>query len=183
MGTLPIYLLLFIDLYIFIYIYICMHVCVCMCVYVHIYIYTEKDAVRPCVLHCFPCSILQCFSSCSVFTSSKGHNRPQYAKIGHKGLNKQKTKKTKKNEKTKKKQKKQRFLETVGIGGMSLVFLVFLVFLFFFVFFCFFGFFGFPAFPQINFFLRTSLCLFPHFGMKEPFVNNKIRFLRGTSLN
>ena len=47
---------------------------------------------------------------------------PKYAKIGHKGLNKQKTKKTKKP----KKQKNQRFLETVGIGGMSLVF--FLVF-------------------------------------------------------
>ena len=42
---------------------------------------------------------------------------PKYAKIGHKGLNKQK------NQKKKKKKKKKRFLETVGIGGMSLVFL------------------------------------------------------------
>ena len=141
---------------------------------------TEKDAVRPCVLHCFPCSILQCFPL-AVFSHHQratiGHNMPKYAKIGHKGLNKQKTKKTKKNEKTKK--KNQRFLETVGIGGMSLFFF----FCFFFCFLFFLVFFGFPAFPQINFFLRTSLCLFPHFGMKEPFVNNKIRFLRGTSLN
>ena len=51
---------------------------------------------------------------------------PKYAKIGHKGLNKQKTKKTKKTQ-------KKRFLETVGIGGMSLFFLLlFLFFLFFF---------------------------------------------------
>ena len=60
---------------------------------------TEKDAVRPCVLHCFPCSILQCFPL-AVFSHHQratiGHNMPKYAKIGHKGLNKQKTKKTKK---------------------------------------------------------------------------------------
>ena len=94
---------------------------------------------------------------------------PKYTKLGHKGLNKQKIKKTKTTQK--------KNLETVGIEGMSLVFLVFFV-LFFFCFLVFFVSFEFPAFPQINFFLRASLCLFPHIGMKEPFVNNKIRFLR-----
>ena len=52
-------------------------------------------------------------------------DRPKYAEIGHKGLNKQ----------------KKNILETVGIGGMSLVcllfvlffFLCFLLFLFFFL--------------------------------------------------
>ena len=56
---------------------------------------SEKDAVRPCVLHCFPCSVLQCFPP-AVFSHHQratiGHNMPKYAKIGHKGLNKQKTK-------------------------------------------------------------------------------------------
>ena len=60
----------------------------------------------------------------------------------------------------------------VGLLGF-LGFLVFFCFLFFLFFLLFFVSFGFPAFPQINFFLRTSLCLFPHVGMKEPFVNNK----------
>ena len=75
-------------------------------------IFTEKDAVRPCVLHCFPCSILQCFPL-AVFSHHQratiGHNMPKYAKIGHKGLNKQKTKKTKKTEKTKKNKKNKDF--------------------------------------------------------------------------
>ena len=71
-----------------------------MYVYIYIYIYlTEKDAVRPCVLHCFPCSVLQCFPL-AVFSHHQratiGHNMPKYAKIGHKGLNKQKTKTKKK---------------------------------------------------------------------------------------
>ena len=61
---------------------------------------TEKDAVRPCVLHCFPCSILQCFPL-AVFSHHQratiGHNMPKYAKIGHKGLKKQKTKNDQKN--------------------------------------------------------------------------------------
>ena len=60
---------------------------------------TEKDALRWCVLHCFPCSVLQCFPL-AMFSHHQratiGHNMPKYAKIGHKGLNKQKTKKTKK---------------------------------------------------------------------------------------
>ena len=94
--------------------------------------FTEKDAVRPCVLHCFPCSVLQCFPL-AVFSHHQratiGHNIPKYAKIGHKGLNKQKTKTTKKTKnKNKKTKKKQRFLETVGIGGMSLVFFLFCLF-------------------------------------------------------
>ena len=103
--------------------------------------------MRPCVLHRFPCSVLQCFPL-AVFSHHQratiGHNMPKYAKIGYKGLNKQKTQK-----KTTK--KKQRFLETVGIGGMSLVFLFFLgffgflFFLVFFVFFCFFVFFVFSG--------------------------------------
>ena len=93
--------------------------------------------MRPCVLHCFPCSVLQCFPL-AVFSHHQratiGHNIPKYAKIGHKGLNKQKTKTTKKTKKTKnknnktKKNKKKRFLETVGIGGMSLVFFLFCLF-------------------------------------------------------
>ena len=67
-------------------IYIVMHIHIIVDhKYIYIYIYiSEKDAVRPCVLHCFPCSVLQCFaafSSCSVFTSSKGHNEPQYPQI------------------------------------------------------------------------------------------------------
>ena len=77
----------------------------------NIYI-SEKDAVRPCVLHCFPCSVLQCFPL-AVFSHHQratiGHNMPKYAKIGHKGLNKQKTKKTKKNEKNKKTKKNKDF--------------------------------------------------------------------------
>ena len=101
---------------------------------IYTYIYnnnnTEKDAVRPCVLHRFPCSVLQCFPP-AVFSHHQratiGYNMPKYAKIGHKGPNKQKKTKNKKN-------KKKQFLETVGIGGMSLFFL-------FFVLFCFFGFF------------------------------------------
>ena len=55
---------------------------------------------------------------CAYFTSSKGHSRPKYAKIGHKGLNK--PKKHKNEKKQKKNNKNQRFLETAGIGGMSL---------------------------------------------------------------
>ena len=66
---------------------------------------------------------------------------PKYAKIGYKGLNKQKTKK-------KNKKKKQRFLETVGIGGMSLVFLFFFVFFWVFLFFFFLFFFFFVLFFQ-----------------------------------
>jgi hypothetical protein len=66
--------------------------------------FSEKDAVRPCVLHCFPCSVLQCFPL-AMFSHHQratiGHNMAEYAKIGHKGLNKQKTKKTKKQKKTK----------------------------------------------------------------------------------
>ena len=104
---------------------------------------SEKDAVRPCVLHCFPCSVLQCFPP-AVFSHHQratiGHNMPKYAKIGHKGPNNKKNK------------KKQRFLETVGIGGMSLVFLFFCFFFVFFgfFFFCFFCFVFFGGFfrPQ-----------------------------------
>ena len=68
----------------------------------------------------------------------------------------------------------------VGLLGF-LGFLVFFFFLFFLFFLLFFVSFGFPAFPQINFFLRTSLCLFPHVGMKEPFVNNKKNLKRDLS--
>ena len=84
---------------------------------------------------------LQCFavfSSCSVFTSSKGHNRPQYAQICQNRP--QRSKETKNKKRPKKTKKKQRFLETVGIGGMSLVFVFF--FLFFLVFLVFFGLLG-----------------------------------------
>ena len=70
-----------------------------------VFIITEKDAVRPCVLHCFPCSVLQCFPL-AVFSHHQratiGHNMPKYAKIGHKDLNKQKTKKNKKTKTPKK---------------------------------------------------------------------------------
>ena len=97
------------------------------------------------IVICFPCSVLQSFPP-AVFSHHQratiGYNMPKYAKIGHKGPNKQKTKQHKKNKKTKK--KKQRFLETVGIGGMSLFFFFFfffLLFCFFFVFLFFFGFF------------------------------------------
>ena len=85
--------------------------------------------MRPCVLHCFLCNVLQCFPL-AVFSHHQratiGHNMPKYAKIGHKGLNKQNP------PPKKKRQKKQRFLEIVGIGGMSLFF------------FCFFWFFSGP---------------------------------------
>ena len=105
--------------------------------------------MRPCVLHCFPCSVLQSFPP-AVFSHHQratiGYNMPKYAKIGHKGPNKQKTKQHKKNKKNK---KKQRFLETVGIGGMSLFFFVFFFFFFCcFVFFCFLVFFWFFQAPR-----------------------------------
>ena len=65
--------------------------------------------MRPCVLHCFPCSVLQCFPL-AMFSHHQratiGHNMPKYAKIGHKGLNKQKNKKKPKKKKTKQKKTK-----------------------------------------------------------------------------
>ena len=94
---------------------------------------TEKDAVRPCVLHCFPCSVLQCFPL-AVFSHHQratiGHNMPKYAKIGHKGLNKQKTKKTKKTKKPKK-TKKTKISRDCRHWGHVFGFLFFLFFLFF----------------------------------------------------
>ena len=71
---------------------------------------------------------------------------PKYAKIGHKGLNKQKTKKKKKTKKTKKKQKKTKTKKTKisrdcrhwGHVFGFFVFFVFFVFFGFFVFFVFF---------------------------------------------
>ena len=93
---------------------------------IHIF-QTEKDAVRPCVLHCFPCSVLQCFPL-AVFSHHQratiGHNMPKYAKIGHNGLNKQKKKK-----KNKKKQKKPKISRDCRYWGH-----VFGFFVFFFVF-------------------------------------------------
>ena len=95
------YLLIYIYLYIYIYMHACMCVYVCVCTYIYIYIY-RKGRCAPVRFALFSLQYFAVFSSCSVFTSSKGHNMPKYAKIGHKGLNKQKTKKTKKTEKNKK---------------------------------------------------------------------------------
>ena len=88
--------------------------------------------MRPCVLHCFPCSVLQCFPL-AVFSHHQratiGHNMPKYAKIGHKGLNKQKTKKTKKTKKTHqqkpKKQKKPKISRDCRHWGHVFFFWVF----------------------------------------------------------
>ena len=77
-----------------------------------------------------------------------------------------------------KKKKNNPMSEAFWPSRSSWFFFCFLFFLFFLLFFVSFGF---PAFPQINFFLRTSLCLFPHVGMKEPFVNNKKNLKRDLS--
>ena len=90
--------------------------------YLYKYIYIRKGRCAPVRFALFSLQCFAVFSSCSVFTSLKGHNMPKYAKIGHKGLNKQKTK----NKKTHK--KKTKISRDCRHWGHVFVFFVFIVF-------------------------------------------------------